>query len=249
MKKIFYCLSILFEGYSADDHYLERALSSSGKATIWKTMPITVYVYNGAYRNQILEAFRTWQTETGGLVKFTLANTPNAGIVVKYHSNLPGNAVGTTKKNASGSTITHAEILIKDYPYSPKLENFVYSTALHEIGHALGIEGHSSGKDDIMYPQGKSLTERQTLSARDITTLKWLYNVKQDFLNQHSDYIMNSKIAESEAYVRKYPTSTVGWSNLGGVYSQYKMYEKAEWAYQRHEPPEALWIQQSQLCF
>ena len=240
MKKIFYCLVILFalfiftpQGQAADNHYLERALSSSGKAVIWKNMPITVYVEDSGYRNQIIEAFRTWQNSSGGIVKFAHANGPNAGIIVGYSSNLPGSSVGITSKNTSNGEITHAKILLKQVPYSPKLENFVYSVALHEVGHALGIEGHSSSTGDIMYPQTTSITQRQALSSRDITTLKWLYNVKQDFLNQHTDYIKDSKIAESEAYVRKYPNSTVGWSNLGGVYVQYKMYNKAEAAYNR----------------
>ena len=240
MKKILCVLTILFaifafaqKSYCADNHYLERALSTSGKATVWKSMPISVYVYDSGYRNQIIEAFRTWQNASGGLIRFTHASTANAGIVVSFSSNLPGNSVGLTKNNASNGVITHSHILIKDYPYSPKLENLIYSVALHEVGHALGIEGHSSNTNDVMYPQTNSLTQRQALSSRDIETIKWLYNVKEDFLNQHSDYIMNSKIAESEAYVRKYPNSTVGWSNLGGVYAQYKMYDKAEAAYHR----------------
>ena len=193
MKKIFYCLAVLFTLFTpaqhataADNHYLERALNSSGKAVIWKNMPITVYVYDSGYRNQIIEAFRTWQNSSGGIIKFAHANGPNAGIVVRYSSNLPGNSVGLTSKNTNNGEITHAEILLKEVPYSPRLENFVYSVALHEVGHALGIEGHSSGTNDIMYPQTNSIGQRQTLSSRDITTLRWLYNVKQDFLNQHA---------------------------------------------------------------
>jgi predicted Zn-dependent protease len=51
----------------------------------------------------------------------------------------------------------------------------VYATVLHEMGHALGLTGHSPDPEDIMYPH---ISDRATsgLSARDRSTLIALYS-------------------------------------------------------------------------
>ena len=46
--------------------------------------------------------------------------------------------------------------------------------AIHEIGHALGLLGHSSREDDIMYPS-VSGTPRSAPSERDVRTIRRLY--------------------------------------------------------------------------
>lgn len=50
----------------------------------------------------------------------------------------------------------------------------VHETVLHEMGHALGIGGHSPDQGDIMYAQA-SATARGGLSDRDRATLAELY--------------------------------------------------------------------------
>lgn len=49
----------------------------------------------------------------------------------------------------------------------------LYETMLHEMGHALGLAGHSPYEDDIMYYRGTSKTDG--LSERDRATLRALY--------------------------------------------------------------------------
>ena len=47
----------------------------------------------------------------------------------------------------------------------------------HELGHALGILGHSSNREDMMYP----VTDQHSrISNRDLNTLSKLYNMKVD---------------------------------------------------------------------
>jgi predicted Zn-dependent protease len=50
----------------------------------------------------------------------------------------------------------------------------IHETVLHEIGHALGLMGHSDDPDDIMFP---AVTDRSEmgLSDRDRRTLAALY--------------------------------------------------------------------------
>jgi len=54
----------------------------------------------------------------------------------------------------------------------PSLD-MLYATLLHEMGHALGLAGHSPNKTDVMYPHSNA--ERRELSERDRATLRALY--------------------------------------------------------------------------
>jgi len=51
----------------------------------------------------------------------------------------------------------------------------LYRTVLHEMGHALGLAGHSPSPTDIMYFRGTRASEAEGLSARDRATLRALY--------------------------------------------------------------------------
>jgi len=50
----------------------------------------------------------------------------------------------------------------------------IYATTLHEMGHALGLMGHSDSTADIMYPRVRAQLE-VGLSPEDRNTLRKLY--------------------------------------------------------------------------
>ena len=50
----------------------------------------------------------------------------------------------------------------------------LYAAMLHEMGHALGLGGHSPERADIMYPRVRRSAE-EGLSRRDRNTLRALY--------------------------------------------------------------------------
>jgi hypothetical protein len=64
-------------------------------------------------------------------------------------------------------------------------DGYLYAVALHEIGHSLGITGHSSNPQDVMYKA--SFVEQ--LSARDLETVKAIYQKEAPAYNVPGLYV------------------------------------------------------------
>jgi predicted Zn-dependent protease len=73
------------------------------------------------------------------------------------------------------------EPVIDRHLLKPQIQDRLYTTALHEVGHALGLE-HSTQAKDVMHHQGwrnKHLTPNDvsrlsTLYKRSSSTISWL---------------------------------------------------------------------------
>ena len=85
-----------------------------------------------------------------------------------------------------------------------RTENALYSTALHEIGHALGISGHSVNKEDIMYPVTRQ--DEAQISKNDINTLKLIYSIVPDVTNQNYSKTDKEKYITTEDVLGDYDT-------------------------------------------
>ena len=147
---------------------------------VWNKKTVNYWVENGKYYYTVMEAFREWERETSYAVNFRKVNRPEyANIKVYFVDKLPTNVLGVTRNQkgyASGKIVLRSsEIRILEKTQSGELrtKQQIYPVLLHEIGHALGLEGHSSNKSDILYHTTDYY--KQSLSDRDVETIKTIY--------------------------------------------------------------------------
>lgn len=129
------------------------------------------------YAKLVEQAFNTWGDASGGALKFRFVPLPtDSDLSCEWtddksklvHSFASGVTVGGT--NSSGQRTSKIFLLIKPGDKTFDKSEF-YKTALHEIGHSLGL-GHSSSTNDVMYFASSSATD---LSANDRSRMRALY--------------------------------------------------------------------------
>jgi predicted Zn-dependent protease len=96
---------------------------------------------------------------------------------------LPG-VLGITRLTTPRKGSIHVEIwMLRPTFYAPDVVEHALQVAfMHELGHAVGIFGHSSGQDDLMASaelslamKGKAAPKSLTVEPKDLNTLKQIY--------------------------------------------------------------------------
>lgn len=223
------------------DNYIENAFNPSGEITKWESMPISVYVEHGSYQDVVKKAFQAWQSACGSVLRFNMVSSPSAAdIKVSFAESLEKTntgenyLAGISKPILKGNNFYKSEILllVKDPDTrQPLPETSVYSTAMHEIGHSIGIRGHSPNSADLMSASVEENNQLTSLSKRDINTVNMLYRL--DSTQIASSNVKNSKLKEVQDYVKKFPEKAIGWSNQGDVYLGMKQYDSAILSYRK----------------
>lgn len=141
---------------------------------------IKVYVKGRTGKENILKkAFTIWDNCQRN-VNFALVNNEKqADIVCYFVDHISDTAAGRTYSTYNPVTGYFINAKIKIARFKPGTQSyynddFLLSTMLHEIGHAIGIQGHSKNQYDVMYYSTDSY-QHKTLSQRDINTIKQLY--------------------------------------------------------------------------
>lgn len=217
------------------DNYLDYILNGNGQPVKWTTFPICVYIQPLEQASVVKKAFDKWQKSSNNLVNFKYQTTPqNANIIVDFQTQLESTSTdesfiaGYSKPYTKNGNMSKSEIhlLIQDPKTKEKISNeSILSTALHELGHSLGFNGHSPNKNDVMY----STTEKPKteLTKRDLNTLFMLYKTDESKLAQRNTGTTDLKLQQAQDYVKRQPEKSVGWVNLGDIYRQKKMYAEA----------------------
>lgn len=182
---------------NAPDYLSEATHSFQEEIMTWqtKTSPVRVYIPSGnanqSYAPPVIVAcLNAWEKATNGRLHFLpVINPQNANILITFEE-------GTmTDTNAH---VGNAEYIMPEDQYrkhrlslvkvslntgdaetrrrlqGDALSKQFYRMALHELGHAIGIWGHSSDPGDVMFARPIA----ENLSDRDVSTVRKIYGLE-----------------------------------------------------------------------
>jgi hypothetical protein len=111
----------------------------------------------------------------------TAAGYESYVVDVKWENKLPPRVLGIARVEGSGAGLKVVIFLLRPTFYPPDVpEGTLGPVFLHELGHAVGLYGHSTDATDVMYCDEKAVKKmppRATaVSPRDMNTLKRVYS-------------------------------------------------------------------------
>lgn len=249
--------------YNIGDNYIEQAPYEKGIIR-WDTdkFPLKIIISDKSdmnipqyYEKEITNAFLQW-SQSVNFLKFSIVeNNADANIEVKIVPTPSNICSGNTCKYVVGYTNPEIKnnklkkMTITLYATDPQGNYFsdkeLYNTILHEIGHALGVMGHSYSSEDLMYmttdngsyyaPYRSSF---QYISSKDINTMKLLYKIKPTISNTNPNKFTNPnliyapiilgttkeissrKLSEAKQYIKKAPDIYGGYVDLAVAYAE-----------------------------
>lgn len=234
------------------DDYLDD-ITEGGRLVRWSLskMPIKIYIesapqgirnFQPGFISQIRRAMDVWTGVLNHQLSYMPVNDPNkADIRVRWtntidtrgHSGDGGTAytAGLMIPHLRNDQIEYMEVKIATFDIQGKPQNSetIYAVAIHELGHSLGLLGHSDNPNDIMFAENQHVISP---SKRDLNTIRRLYSTAADINNlppstRHADPKRDDALAaKMDAGIEKMEKQAkqdgmaLTWLNLGVAYFQ-----------------------------
>ena len=252
---------------------VEKSVASAGGATDYfpfttasgtikwpdSRLPVKVHVASGSrvpgyrteYQGIMNDSFKSWSQASQDKIKFDFVNKPEGAdiecIWTNDYSQVSSPAEGgEAQVSWTSKGIEHVKVVIltaDPTPDSPLTQNQVQAVCLHEIGHALGLIGHSPKPNDVMFCSMPSADTKVALSPRDVGTIRHLYandvqialspkvkkggdSTDKNSINNEGVELMSTHayaqaIEKFEAALKLDPNYDVAKENLSRAYNNY----------------------------
>ena len=165
----------LSPGFADDDYFDQITVFSEGRITRFVEMPITVYIspvlQTKGYLLALRDAMRQWEETSDGKIWFQESPvSEGADIVVGWTSSALMRIIDTPLGKTSFTRLNDTQFRVNITLIHPEsiLSRAQMTTAcLHELGHAIGLWGHSPNPLDVSFAastaQGPTAGDRATL--------------------------------------------------------------------------------------
>lgn len=170
--------------------YLKDAVSEGLFRWPVKRFPLRVYIasaeaiksYRPEYEEAVRQAIDDWDKATLGQIGLKIVDSADdADITVNFVDDLHAPALraeaGKAQLTGNMEGVNKASVLLltlSPFPDQLMTKDFMRMIAVHEIGHALGLTGHSPYDEDVMFP---ALSNQRGITSRDVATLYKLYEI------------------------------------------------------------------------
>jgi predicted Zn-dependent protease len=164
--------------------YFDQVKSTPPGFLIWSRWPIQVYIVQPTqgtllkpevWRTAIVQAVKDWQP----YLPLSITDNPSKADI-SISANPPQHRSGARVRSAE----TRFELYVSSDPQTlahrvsiyirpNQTVSYLSAAARHELGHGLGIWGHSLNPTDVMY--FSQVRTPPAISERDINTLKRIY--------------------------------------------------------------------------
>jgi len=229
---------------AATNSYFANSLFN-GKVMRWHDKTKFVYVslqppknvagYKPVNDKIVKEAFGQWQAALSNRLQFVFTNDPKlTDITIKWRAASDGLEIGNQGilYRNGGNVFTNADITLSTYAPGNRLMSAseIKWTALHEIGHALGIKGHSPSATDVMYfSQSPAISKtpynKISLSSRDLATIQQIYKSQATITNPLNAHLLGyrqfeyyTRLARSSYNSKNYPRALELFQSAYGYY-------------------------------